>query len=275
MLSEFARCLRIALSTEVFYEETSAQTIERYKDDLQRFQKLRASVQQRYAEVVDMKSLEPQIAKLLDTYVSSDAVEILTPEPINIFDTAAMERAIEALGTPAAQADTIASATARTLTERMDEDPVLFRKFSEMLRETIQAFRDQLLSELEYLRKIRDLRDQVVTKAGGDVPPSAQRARCRPSVLPPRPGKTGGDSSKTPAIANVAADIALMIEKAICDEIVVDWRLKEDVKNRMRANIDDGFFELAQAGRIHLNWDVLDDLASEAARVAKSRLPDE
>jgi len=144
---------------------------ERYKKDLKRFQKLRASVQRRYAEVVDMKTLEPQIAKLLDTYVSSDTVEILTLEPVNIFDTAAMERAIDALDTPAAKADTIAFATERTITERMDEDPALFRKFSEMLRDTIQAFRDQLLSEIEYLRRIRDLRDQVVTRTGDDLPP--------------------------------------------------------------------------------------------------------
>jgi type I restriction enzyme R subunit len=272
VLNEFARCLRIALSTEVFYEETSAQTITRYKNDLLRFQKLRASVQQRYAEVVDMKSLEPQIAKLLDTYVSSDTVEILTPEPINIFDAAAMERAVEGLGTPAAQADTIASAMARTLTERRDEDPVLYRKFSEMLRDTIQAFRDQLLSELEYLQKIRDLRNQVVTNAGENIPAQLKNNAVAQAyyrlVL-----EKQQEIIKDPGDTNVAADIALMIDQAIGDEIVVDWRLKEDIKKRMRANIDDGFFEFAQAGRINLDWNALDDLASEAARVAQSRLP--
>ncbi len=270
VLNEFARCLKIALSTEIFYEETSARTIGRYKEDLLRFQKLRAAVQQRYAEVVDMKSLEPQIAKLLDTYVSSDAVEVLTPEPINIFDTAAMERAIEVLGTPAAQADTIASATARTLTERMDEDPVLFRKFSEMLRETIQAFRDQLMSELEYLRNIRALRDQVVAQAGDDIPPQLQGRDVAQAYY--RLIQEKQEEIIKPGDSSVAADLALMIEKAISDEVVVDWQGKEDVKNRMRANIDDGFFEFAQVGRINLNWGVLDELASEAARVAKSRL---
>jgi len=271
VLNEFACSLKIALSTEVFYEETSAHMIARYKNDLKRFQKLRASVQQRYAEVVDMKSLEPQIAKLLDTFVSSDDVQILTPEPINIFDTAAMERAIEDLGTPAAMADTIAFATARTLTERMDEDPVLFRKFSEMLQDTIQEFRDQLISELEYLQKIRDLRDQVVTKAGDDIPDRLKGkdiAQAYYRLVMEKREEFITDSSPM----NIAADIALMIEEAIKAEKVLDWRLKEDVKNRMRANIDDGFFEFSQAGRIDLNWDVLDDLAAEAERVAKSRL---
>lgn len=272
MLGEFARCLKVALSTEVFYDETPAQTIERYKEDLKRFQKLRASVQQRYAEVVDMKSLEPQIAKLLDTYVSSVSVESLTPEPVNIFDTAAMEKAVSDLGTPAAQADTIVSAMSRTLTERMDEDPVLFRKFSEMLRDTIQAFRDQLLSELEYLKKIRALRDQVVAGTGGSVPPALKGNDVAQAYYRLILEKQV-EIIKVPDDPAIAADIALMIDQAIQAEVIVDWRLKDDVKNRMRANIDDGFFALAQEGRISLNWNALDELASEAARVAMSRLP--
>jgi len=63
-----------------------------------------------------------------------------------------------------------------------------------------------------------------------------------------------------------------MIDNAIRRELIVDWRDKEDVQNRMRANIDDGFYELSQAGRIVLDWAVIDDLAAEASRVAKSRL---
>ena len=243
---------------------------ERYKKDLKRFQKLRASVQRRYAEVVDMKTLEPQIAKLLDTYVSSDTVEILTLEPVNIFDTAAMERAIDALDTPAAKADTIAFATERTITERMDEDPALFRKFSEMLRDTIQAFRDQLLSEIEYLRRIRDLRDQVVTRTGDDLPPQLAGhdvAQAYYRIALERLDRLGSGTDKA-----IAVEIALMIDNAIRRELIVDWRDKEDVQNRMRANIDDGFYELSQAGRIVLDWAVIDDLAAEASRVAKSRL---
>jgi len=70
----------------------------------------------------------------------------------------------------------------------------------------------------------------------------------------------------------LAAEIALMIDAAISREVVVDWRLKPDVQNRMRANIDDGFFDLAQQGKVKLNWDAIDEIANEVARVAKSRL---
>jgi type I restriction enzyme R subunit len=271
VLNEFSKSLRVALSTEFFYDETASDTIERYRKELKRFQKLRTSVQQRYADVVDMKKLEPQIVKLLDTYVSSDTVEVLTPQPVNIFDTAAMDEALAALGTLAAKADTIAHATARTITERMDEDPALYRKFSEMLKETIQAFRDHLMTEMEYLKKALEIRDQVVSRGRSDVPArlagkDVAQAYYRVVV------EKLADLAVEPGNREVAADIALMIEGAINHELVVDWQRKADVTNRMRANIDDGFFELSQQGKLQLNWEAIDEIASEAARIARSRL---
>lgn len=272
VFTEYARCLRTALSTELFYADTPPATIERYKADLARFRNLRAAVQKRYADVVDMRRLEPQILKLLDTYVRSDGADTLTPTPVNIFDAAAMEQALEALHTPAAKADTIAYATERTLTERMDEDPALYRKFSEMLRETIQAFRDHLMSEMEYLQRVRDLRDQVASRAASDVPACLAEndvAQAYYRILLDQWDRL----TDAPCSHQAAADMALTIDSVVRPLAVVDWRQKADVLNRMRADIDDSFFALSEQGVIALDWSVIDDIAAEVMRVAKSRLP--
>lgn len=273
VLAAFSKSLKIALSTELFYAETPKEVIDRYKADLRRFQKLRASVQRRYADTVDMRTYDPQIAKLLDTYVHSDAVEILTAGPVDIFDDKAMAAVLEQLAskTPAAQADLIASSTDRTLIERMDEDPALYRRFSEMIQETIKAFREHLITERDYLQKVMDIRGQVVSRSGSDVP--ARLAGNDVAQAYYRLVLERLDSlTKRPGDPEVPVDIALMVEEAIRTEVVVDWRQKEDITNRMRANIDDGFFELSEQGKIELNWTVLDDIAGEALRVARSRL---
>lgn len=291
LLSTFARYLKLALSTELFYEQVPPENIERYKSDLRRFQKLRASVQRRYADTVNMRAYEPQIAKLLDTYVQSDSVEILTPEPINIFDTEAMQQALEQLGskTPAAKADTIASATARTITELMDEDPALYSKFSEMIKETIQAFRDHLLSEIDYLQKVLSIREQVVSKSSGSIPSRLvgneiaqayyRLALERIASLVPQnheqheqTGQKVASDTQDAEKREIAVELALKISEAIQQEIVVDWRNKDDVVKRMSAKIDDSFFELSEQGKIRLDWVALDEISSEALRVARSRL---
>ena len=67
-LSEFARTLKIALSSIKFFEETPEATTEKYKRDLHFFQKLRVSVKKRYAEEIDYKEYEPKIQKLIDKH---------------------------------------------------------------------------------------------------------------------------------------------------------------------------------------------------------------
>ena len=84
-LSSFARTLAIAMSTVRFPEETAAEKIDRYRNDLKFFSKLRASVRRRYAEVVEFSEYEPKIRKLLDTHVGSGEIEQITPL-VDIFD---------------------------------------------------------------------------------------------------------------------------------------------------------------------------------------------
>ena len=71
----------------------------------------------------------------------------------------------------ASKADRIASATRRAITEKMDQDPALYRQFSELLQETIRAYRDRCLSERDYLSKVMDLAGKVALRdRGQDVP---------------------------------------------------------------------------------------------------------
>ena len=72
-LNAYYRTLGIALSTMQFLRETPEKTIQRYKDDLGFFLKLRVSVKQRYAEDVDYKDYEKKVQKLIDTHVRSEA----------------------------------------------------------------------------------------------------------------------------------------------------------------------------------------------------------
>ena len=66
-LSIYSRTLATALSSVRFLEETPADKIARYKNDLKFFMQLYAAVRRRYAEVVDFKEYEGKIQKLIDT----------------------------------------------------------------------------------------------------------------------------------------------------------------------------------------------------------------
>jgi len=148
--------------------ETDDEQVERYKADLKRFHKLRVSVIIRYAESIDYRDFEPKIRKLLDTHIQANEV-IQLNEPVNIFDDQRFnivkeESGVYSTRTPAAQADSIAHALKKSITERMEEDPAFYEKFSKLIQEAIDQFRQKLISGQDYLNRVTELRHKVVTR---------------------------------------------------------------------------------------------------------------
>jgi type I restriction enzyme R subunit len=279
-LKSFAGRLRLALTTEFFYEETTDEVRDLYKADLTRFFALRKQVQIRYGDRVDTREMGPQIERLLDKYLTSDisSVEILTPEPINIYDTDAMEKGLAILGDSAsAKADAIASATARTIHERMDQDPALYRKFSELLEETIQAFRDAAITDAEYLQRVRGVRNSVVTGVPAEtsetIPASLAHSDTAVAYWRALSDRLPDLDVPANAVRQTAEEIANRIHSIITNALVVDWKTKPDVINGIRAAIDDLYFQLGAEGQITLDWPRLDETTGELLRIAESRLP--
>jgi type I restriction enzyme R subunit len=171
-LSAFAKTLAIALSSERFITDTPERTVRRYKGDLQRFVNLKAAVKLRYAESVDYRDFEPRIQKLLDTHITASEVVRLNA-PVNIFDQAAFKEVVEeqGVGRPvAAKADTIAHATKRAITERLEQDPAFYEKFSRLIQKAIDDYRARRLTDVEYLQRVTEIRDAVVSRRDEGLP---------------------------------------------------------------------------------------------------------
>ncbi len=143
--------------------------MERYRRDAAFFLRLRAAVKQRYSDAIDYRQYEGQVQKLIDTHIKSNEVLQLT-EQVNIFDKAAFSKEVEKVEGAASRADIIASRTAKTISERMEEDPVLYKKFSQLLEETIEAYRQKRIGDLEYLQQATTIMEQVRDGSEGDEP---------------------------------------------------------------------------------------------------------
>jgi type I restriction enzyme R subunit len=150
-LTDYARTIQVALATVDFYRDLPEERIKTYKDDLTFFHNLRASVKQRYAETIDYKDYEKKIRKLIDTHIQSPEVKPIT-DLVNIFDRERFAEEVEKIEGTAAKADTIANRVKRTITERMELDPAFYKRFSKMIDETIEAYKEGRISELQPLK---------------------------------------------------------------------------------------------------------------------------
>ena len=170
-LAAYARLLKLALSSIQFINDTKESTVDRYKEDLSFFIRLRLAVVQRYSDTINYKQYEGQIQKLIDTHIQTHEVSTIT-ELVNIFDKEKFQQEVMKTLGDAAKADKIASRTAEHISEKMDEDPAFYKKFSDMLKETIKAYEEHRLNELQYLNKVKEIMESVLSQTDTDIPES-------------------------------------------------------------------------------------------------------
>lgn len=271
-LSNYSRTLSIALSSEKFLAKTGHKKIALYKKDLLFFSKLRLSVRNRFSEVVDFSEYEPKIQKLLDTHVGTGEIETLTPL-VNIFEKDLFEKEVSRLTSPGAKADTIAHRTAKTISERMDQDPAFYTRFSEMLKKTIQDFREERIKALEYLKKVREIMEAVLNRTGDEVPEILEGKEISKAYfgilkeIIRRPEET-----EPAAFDEQLAQIAISLDSIILGNRIVNWTADMDIQNRMRTEIEDDIFDRSDAMGFDISFDQMDDILNRCLDVAKVRL---
>lgn len=271
-LKAFSRCLHISLSSDKLFDVFDEAKVDALKRDWKQFSELKRSVQLRYQETVDVREFEPKIQKLLDDHVVAMPAETII-EVVNINDPDALKAVVEETGvSEASRADRIASATRRAITEKVDEDPTFYKQFSELLEETIRAYREKRLSEREYLNSVVDLASKVARKdRGRDVPESIRGDEDAQAFFGVLEGQLKIKDDE-PVAGDEAASIALEIIDIIKSHLIVDIWSNEVAQNKLRNAIDDYFFDVLRDERgVDLPVEVLDDLELKIMDLARAR----
>jgi type I restriction enzyme R subunit len=271
-LKAFSRCLHISLSSDKLYDVLDETRIDALKRDWKQYSELKRSVQLRYQETVDVREFEPKIQKLLDDHVVAMPAETII-EVVNINDPDALNAVVEDNDvTEASRADRIASATRRAITERMEEDPTFYKQFSELLEETILAYREKRLSEREYLQSVVDLAGKVARKERGlNVPKLIEGDEDAQAFFGLLDGLLENETSERIGQDEVAS-IALEIIGIIRSHLIVDIWSNEVAQNDLRNAIDDYFFDVLRDQKsVDLPIEMLDDLELRILELARAR----
>lgn len=276
-LSAYAKTLAIALSSERFITETPEQKLRAYKNDLKRFVNLKAAVKLRYAESVDYRDFEPRIQKLLDTHISASEVVRLNA-PVNIFDEAAFQKVVEEQGAGGeknlgAKADMIAHATKRAINERLEQDPAFYEKFSKLIQQAIDDYRAKRLSDLEYLQRVTEIKDAVVSRKGDDLPPALNGdadAAAVYGLLRPFVATHLNDDEQAQSIA---AEAAITVWDIFRRNRKVGYWDDLDAQRQTMNEIDDFLYDEIKGARgIALSTEEMDEIIDKAMQLARHRM---
>ncbi len=265
-LTDYARTLRVALSSSSFYQQTESARIERYKDDLRWFHSLRQAVKLRYAEAIDYRDYEAKVRKLLDDHVRATAIATIT-ELVNVFDAEKFDAEVARLASPVAKADTILNRMKRTIIEYVDADPALYRRFSELVEDTIAAYRQGRIDQLEYLRRAQRQLDELRAGVRSGAP-SKLTAYPQASAFY---GVLHEPLAAYSLSAEQIADLAIAQHEAVERSKVTDWVNNVDVQNQMKQRLDTTFLDLERATDIKIDVAQLDLLIEQIIAVAIAR----
>jgi len=270
-LRDFARSFSMALGSLKFMEQTPDTKIERYRKDLKFYMNLRTSVRRRYAEVVDFKEYEGKIQKLIDTHVATGAVKPMT-SLVNIFDKEAFERELDELQGKSigSKADTIAHRTKRTISERMEDDPAFYAKFSKMLEDAIAAFQQKRLADVEYLTKVQDIAEKIRTRSGDSLPSELQGHDVAAAMFGVLKDVFGSHAESGLDLKAIGAAAAMRIDEIVQSKRIVNWLNNPDVQNQMQIAIEDYLHELEGTG-LDLSFDEIDQILEKCMEIARRR----
>lgn len=276
-LAQFAKALKLALSSISFHNEAGEKTINRYKEDLAFFLKLRNAVIQRYSDAVDYKQYEGQIQKLIDTHVLTDEVKTITGL-VNIFDKEKFQQELENTLGDAAKADKIASRTAKHITEKMDEDPAFYRKFSELLKDAIKAYEEQRISEVQYLNKVKEIMNAVMSHTDSDIPDSIRNRDVAKAFYGLSLEKLSEKVQDKKVRKEIATQAAIQIDDIVQESVldngkpIVDWPYKSNITGKLQIEIGDYLIdEVRDKYKIDLSFGEMDEIAEKCIEVAKIR----
>lgn len=276
-LASFAKSLKLALSSIQFHKDIEVITINRYKEDLAMFLRLRSAVVQRYSDEIDYKKYEGQIQKLIDTHITSDKVETIT-ELVNIFDKDKFQVEVENTTGKAAKADKIASRTSKHISAKMEEDPAFYKKFSQMLKDTIAEYEAKRLSEVQYLSRVKEIMNNVLDHTDTDIPERLKDKDVAKAfyglTLETLDEKIQDELIKK----DISTETALFIDELIKDNVlddgkpIIDWQYKTNITGKLQIEIGDYLIDYVRDKyNIELSFAEMDEVANRCIEVAKIR----
>ncbi len=267
ILSKFSNCLGIALSSEKIYNAIGKDEMAKYKKDLKFYQELRASVRIRYSDTIDHKEYEAKMQRLIDNYISAEEVLRVT-NPVDITDEKGMEEELARLQSPRARADAIRTRLAKRIDAQWDENPAYYKKFSERIEETLQAYKDKRISESEYWSRMSDIMNDF--RKGTDhgvVYPESINDNSNAKAFYGVVKETVSEYCSTDILGELAEDIDIIIEK----HSKVDWHDNIEVHRRIEQEIEDIIYLYEKKHGIKLSYEEIDKIIVDIKTVALRR----
>ena len=270
LLCSFGKALNIVLNAEQAYAAVPKDELKRYQNTFIFFSKVRRSVKIRYCDAIDNREYEPLMQNLLDTHLSVAVLKQIT-SPIDILNKDDFERELEELGSLRAKADAITSKLTRSISEKYQENPAYYDSFSMRIKEALEQYKEKVISEAEYLAKMRTIMEDYHAGRSTVTYPESIKNNVHAQAFYGVLSAVFDEAKEAEVSPDFAAEIAEEITKIVANHSQVDWTDNKTIHDRISQDIDDLFYDYEKERGLKLSFDTIDRIIENVKTVALRR----
>lgn len=270
LLCAFGRALNLVLNAEQAYNAVPKDERKKYQDTFIFFAKVRRSVKIRYCDAIDNSEYEPLMQNLLDTHLSVAGLRQITT-PIDILNKDDFEKELDELGSLRAKADAITSKMTKSISEKRDENPAYYDSFSKRIKEALDLYKEKVISEAEYLAKMRAIMDDYHAGKSTVSYPERIKSNVHAQAFYGVLNAIFDEVTDDVITPDFVAEVAEEITKIIATHSQVDWTNNKTIHDRISQDIDDLFYGYEKKYGLVLSFDLIDKIIDNVKTVALRR----
>ena len=162
--------------------------------------------------------------------------------PVDILNKDDFERELEELGSLRAKADAINSKLTKSISEKYQENPAYYDSFSQRIRAALDQYKERVISESEYLSKMREIMEDYHTGKSTVTYPKAIQEDVHAQAFYGVLSAVFSSAPEAEVSLDFAAELSLEIKNIIAAHSQVDWTNNQTIHDRIAQDIDDLFY---------------------------------
>ena len=159
----------------------------------------------------------------------------------------------------------------RSISKKRDENPAYYDSFSKRIRDALALYKEKVISEAEYLAKMRTImEDYHAGRSTVSYPARIKNnvhAQAFFGVLTALFDEVE-DERITP---DFVAEVSEEITKIVASHSQVDWTNNKTIHDRISQDIDDLFYKYEKEHGLKLSFDLIDKIIDNVKTVALRR----
>lgn len=264
------RALAVVLNSEKAYAAIPREELEKYKQTFIFFSKLRRTVKITCCDAVDNAEYEPLMQNLLDTHLSVAGLKQITA-PVDILNKTDLEKELDELGSSRAKADAIKSKLTKSISEKYNENPAYYERFSKLIADTLKDYKEKIISDAEYLNKMRQIVNDYGQGNSGITYPESIKNDVHAQAFYGVISAVFSELNDVKVSPDFLAEVSKSITAIIAKHSQVDWTSNKTIHDRIAQDIDDLFYEYENEKGLKLSFDTVDMIIENVKTVALRR----